>query len=61
MPPDGSGEWGVHVDDEILGRTHGLRDLAQAPRGAGIEDVDEDYAATSGLIEWPSGGLETWE
>jgi hypothetical protein len=59
-PPDEHGGRRVRVDGEILGRACGLRDIAEFLRRAGIEEVDEAYVETSGLIEWRGGGPEAW-
>ncbi|MEU9214043.1 hypothetical protein AB0D27_40675 [Streptomyces sp. NPDC048415] len=59
-PPDETGGRRVRVDDEILGRAYGLRDVAEFLRRAGIEDVEEEYVAASGLIEWRGGGPDVW-
>ncbi|MGW6924463.1 hypothetical protein ACWGA9_24780 [Streptomyces sp. NPDC054950] len=60
-PPAEEGGHRMRVDGEILGRAYGLRDIAEFLRRAGIEDVDEDYVAASGLIEWRGGGPDAWE
>lgn len=53
--PDGGRR--VRADGEMLGLAHGLRDVAEFLRRAGLEDVDVE---TSELIEWRGGGPEVW-
>ncbi|MEU0475556.1 hypothetical protein ACFW5S_02705 [Streptomyces olivaceus] len=55
--PSPGGGRRVRADGEILGLAHGLRDVAEFLRRAGLEDVDVE---TSELIEWRGGGPEVW-
>jgi hypothetical protein len=57
--PDASGGRRVHVDSEILGLAHSLRDVQEFLRRAGL-DWDEEQIAVSPLIEWRGGGPESW-
>ncbi|MYT57695.1 hypothetical protein GTW29_13390 [Streptomyces sp. SID7834] len=59
-PPSPTGGRRVRVDGEILGLAHGLRDVAEFLRRAGLDDVDETDVEASALIEWRGGGPEVW-
>lgn len=59
-PPLPTGGRRVRIDGEILGLAHGLRDVAEFLRRAGLDDVEETDVETSALIEWRGGGPEMW-
>ncbi|MET9099606.1 hypothetical protein [Streptomyces antibioticus] len=59
-PPDEDGGRRVRADGEILGRAYSLRDVAEFLRRAGVEDADETWVETSGLLEWRGGGPRAW-
>ncbi|MER5374792.1 hypothetical protein [Streptomyces sp. NPDC002553] len=59
-PPAADGGRRVRVADQFLGMAYGLLDVAEFLRRAGIEDADETYVETSGLIEWRGGGADMW-
>ncbi|WP_086779558.1 hypothetical protein [Streptomyces griseus] len=59
-PPSPSGGRRVRVDGTILGLAHGLPDLVEFLRRAGLEGLDEDDVARSGLVEWQGGGPDVW-
>ncbi|MGW1721131.1 hypothetical protein [Streptomyces sp. NPDC002156] len=57
-PPDEDGGRRVGVDGEFPGRAYGLRAIAEFLRQAGIEDIDETYAAAVGpdrVARWRPG------
>ncbi|MFJ8153990.1 hypothetical protein [Streptomyces sp. NPDC094468] len=60
QPPSPSGGRRVRVDGEILGLAHGLRDLVEFLRRAGLEIEPEDLA-DSPLIDWKGVGADRWE
>ncbi|MFE2850535.1 hypothetical protein ACFXJO_05305 [Streptomyces lavendulae] len=57
--PDSSGGRRVHVDSEILGLAHSIRDVQEFLRRAGL-DWDEEQIASSPMIEWRGGGPDSW-
>ncbi|MFJ1865519.1 hypothetical protein ACIOD1_12890 [Streptomyces sp. NPDC088097] len=57
--PDESGGRRVHVDSEILGLAHSLKDVRKFLRRAGL-DWDEEQIAASPWIEWRGGGFDVW-
>ncbi|MFD9422233.1 MULTISPECIES: hypothetical protein [unclassified Streptomyces] len=59
-PPSPSGGRRVRVDGTILGLAHGLRDLVEFLRRAGLEGVDEAEVARLPIIEWRGGGPDVW-
>lgn len=59
-PPSPTGGRRVRIDGEILGLAHGLRDVAEFLRRAGLDDVDETDVETSALIDWRGGGPDVW-
>ncbi|WP_329163940.1 hypothetical protein OHB49_28925 [Streptomyces sp. NBC_01717] len=59
-PPSPTGGRRVRVDGEILGLAHGLRDVVEFLRRAGMDDIDEDDVILSSLIEWRGGGPDVW-
>ncbi|MFE0453093.1 hypothetical protein ACFW2D_17770 [Streptomyces sp. NPDC058914] len=59
-PPAADGGRRVRIDDQFVGMAYGLVDVAEFLRRAGIDDVDETYVETSGLIEWRGGGADVW-
>ncbi|MDT0409927.1 MULTISPECIES: hypothetical protein [Streptomyces] len=59
-PPSPTGGRRVRVDGEILGLAHGLGDVAEFLRRAGLEGIDETDVARSLVIEWRGGGPDEW-
>lgn len=59
-PPSPTGGRRVRVDGEILGLAHGLRDVAEFLRRAGMDDITEEDVILSGLIDWRGGGPGEW-
>ena len=55
--PSGVGGRRVSANGVFLGLAHGLRDVAEFLRRAGLEDVD---VATSEPTEWRGGGPGVW-
>ncbi|MEI5101018.1 hypothetical protein RB200_23800 [Streptomyces sp. PmtG] len=49
----------VDVHGENVGVAHGLEDVTEFLRRAGL-DIDPVEVAVSPLIEWRGGGPETW-
>ncbi|MCD7440262.1 hypothetical protein K4B79_18785 [Streptomyces lincolnensis] len=58
-PPSTTGGRRVRVDGEILGLAHGLVDVAEFLRRAGLE-VDPADVAQVQWIDWRGGGPGEW-
>lgn len=58
-PPSPTGGRRVRVDGEILGLAHGLADVVEFLRRAGLE-LDEYDVVRSEIIEWRGGGPYVW-
>lgn len=58
-PPDAQGRRRVHAGGRPLGRAHGVGDLMEFLRRAGLDpdDVDLDDVL---LIQWRGGGPAVW-
>ncbi|MFD6432580.1 hypothetical protein [Streptomyces venezuelae] len=59
-PPSPTGGRRVRVDGEILGLAHGVNDIVEFLRRAGIEEADAHMVETSMFIDWKGGGPEVW-
>ncbi|MFF4369655.1 hypothetical protein [Streptomyces sp. NPDC001594] len=57
--PSPTGGRRVRVDGEILGLAHGVSDVLEFLRRAGLE-WDEADLLSSGLVEWKGGGPTEW-
>ncbi|WP_328439343.1 hypothetical protein OHA71_23685 [Streptomyces sp. NBC_00444] len=58
-PPSPTGGRRVRVDGEILGLAHGLVDVAEFLRRAGLEIGPDDVARVA-WIDWRGGGPDVW-
>lgn len=59
-PPSPTGGRRVRVDGEILGLAHGINDVVEFLRRAGMEEADAQMVETSMFIDWKGGGPEVW-
>lgn len=59
LPPSPAGGRRVRVDGEILGRAHGVIDVAEFLRRAGLE-IDPADIASSPWIDWRGTGPDHW-
>ncbi|WP_405674847.1 hypothetical protein OG292_03120 [Streptomyces sp. NBC_01511] len=59
-PPSPTGGRRVRARGEILGLAHGVADVVEFLRRAGLDEVDELTVETTGLIEWRGGGPDVW-
>lgn len=60
-PPAEDGGRRIRIDDQFVGMAYGLLDIVEFLRLAGLDDVDDDWVRTTGLIEWRGGGPDAWE
>ncbi|WP_407286445.1 hypothetical protein [Streptomyces sp. BP-8] len=58
-PPSPTGGRRVSARGEILGLAHGVADLLEFLRRAGL-DPDTIHLDDSGAIEWRGGGPDVW-
>ncbi|MER6461267.1 hypothetical protein ABT278_12425 [Streptomyces sp. NPDC001228] len=58
-PPSPAGGRRVHADGEPLGLAHGVGDVAEFLRRAGLE-IDPAEVAESSWIDWRGVGPEHW-